>query len=336
MLNLTIKNLFLITLAAILVQCDTKREAIGAANEITVIVDNIDQEAIINILSEIFTDTMYTPVPEPLYNLNVANPGGFNELKRHTNLIIGSLGAEKYNTGVKLVSDLLGTERFEQTIAGDYHVIFTKDQFARDQLFMILSAENEADLHLALLDKKEFIKTSFDNLFELRQKRFLFGSDKQTALENDLVEKYAWGMIIPWGWQLIKDDPENQFVWFGQEYPYRWISVHWEEGLQVPDSTYASEYTKNFPTTYYPDIKLNDYMYQVDQVSFNNWTAWKVSGLWESLTEAKGGPFLSYTFYDGISNRTYHLNMLTYYPSGDKSMFMRQLDLITHTFYVVE
>ena len=323
-------------LTIILVQCDTKREAIGAANEITVIVDNHDKTAIINILSEIFTDTIYTPIPEPFYNLNVASPAAFSELKRHTNLVIGSLGAEKFNPGVKLVTDLLGADRFEQTITGDYHLIFTRDQFARDQLFMILSAENEADLHSALLDKKEFIKSSFDDLFALRQKRFLFGSDKQTSLENDLVEKYDWGMIIPWGWQLIKEDSANQFVWFGQEYPYRWISIHWEAGLQVPDSINASEYTKNFPATFYSDIKLNDYMYRIGQVTFNNWTAWKASGLWESQSDVKGGPFLSYTFYDGITDRTYHINMLTYYPGGDKSMFMRQLDLIAHTFYVVE
>jgi hypothetical protein len=69
---------------------------------------------------------------------------------------------------------------------------------------------------------------------------------------------------------------------------------------------------------------------------FNDWSGWRITGLWESLEEAQGGPFIAYTFYDGISDRTYYIHVLIYNPGGDKYLLLRQLDIIANTFYVEE
>ncbi len=116
--------------------------------------------------------------------------------------------------------------------------------------------------------------------------------------------------------------------------PYQWFSIHWEDGFIVEDSTAAVEYSYRFPQEYYKNIRYNDYKYQMEQVVFNNWTAWKSFGIWESIEEARGGPFINYTWYDGVSDRTYNLNMLVFIPSKNKATFMRQLDLIAHSFIV--
>jgi len=116
--------------------------------------------------------------------------------------------------------------------------------------------------------------------------------------------------------------------------PYQWFSIHWDDGLVVEDSTMAVEYSNRFPQKYYKNIKYNDYKYQMEQVVFNSWTAWQSNGIWESIDEARGGPFINYTWYDGVTNRTYNLNMLVFIPSKDKATFMRQLDIIAHSFSV--
>jgi len=54
----------------ILAGCDTKREALGADNEIRVICSEIDKQIVRDYLTSIFTDTIYTPEPEPYYYLN--------------------------------------------------------------------------------------------------------------------------------------------------------------------------------------------------------------------------------------------------------------------------
>ena len=53
--------------------CDSKREALGASNEIRVICSELDKPIIRDYLSSIFTDTLFTPEPEPYYYLKFSD-----------------------------------------------------------------------------------------------------------------------------------------------------------------------------------------------------------------------------------------------------------------------
>jgi len=326
--------LFVLISLLLLTNCELKREAIGAADEITVITSKEHRAPLQNILSAVFTDTIYTPRPEPVYKLNFTNPISYNELKRQTNLIIGSIGTDETNLGTKLVKLLLGDEMFEKTISGNQQIIFSENQFNKNQLFMIISGNNIEEIKSALSGKSEWIKSHFDELFEKKQKKFLFGNDRQNNLTEHFLDKYGWQMQIPWGWEIIKEMPNSNFVWLGRELPYQWFSIHWEPGLVIEDSTEAVTYSKQFPGKYYQSIKYNNYKFSMEPVDFNNWLAWKSQGIWESNDEARGGPFLNYSWYDGVSDRTYNLNILVFIPGKNKATFMRQLDIMAHSFTV--
>ncbi|MCJ7802049.1 MAG: DUF4837 family protein [Candidatus Marinimicrobia bacterium] len=324
----------LIIITLLFTNCSTKREAIGAADEIVVIVSNEDRSSINTILTQIFSDTLFTPQREPIYKLNYAEPVGFNELKRHSNLIIGSIGTSELNPGTKLVKSLLGEKLFNETINGNEQIIFSENQFGRGQLFMIVSGKTSNDINDALLEKSDWIKSYFDKTFIEKQKKYLFGNDRLKKLSKEFEQKYGWEIQIPWGWEVIKESPDSNFVWLGRELPYQWFSIHWEEGLIIDDSTAAVEYSNRFPQEYYTNIRYSDYKYTMNQVFLNNWTSWRSSGICESIEEARGGPFINYTWYDGVSDRTYNLNMLVFIPSKNKVTFMRQLDIIAHSFSV--
>lgn len=327
--------IYFVVIALLLVSCSTKREAIGAADEIVVIVSKEHRSSINNVLAQIFLDTLFTPQPEPIYKLNYADPVGFKELKRQSNLIIGSIGTDELNAGTKLVKSLLGEELFNETITGDQQIIFSEDQFARNQLFMIISGKTIGDINNALLEKSEWIKSYFDKTFIKKQKKYLFGSDRLKKLSKEFKQKYGWEIQIPWGWEVLKELPDSNFVWLGRELPYQWFSIHWEDGFIVEDSITAVEYSNRFAQEYYKNIRYNDYKYQMGQVVFSNWTAWRSHGIWESIIDAQGGPFINYTWYDGVSDRTYNLNMLVFAPSKNKATFIRQLDIIAHSFTVI-
>ena len=327
--------IYFIVTALLIINCSIKQEAIGAADEIIVIVSKEDKSNINDALEQIFSDTLFTPQPEPIYKLNYADPIGFDKLKRQTNLIIGSIGTNELNSGTKLVKSILGEELFDETINGNKQIIFSEDQFGRSQLFMIISGKTISDINDTLFEKSEWIKSYFDQKFIEKQKKYLFGNDRLEKLSKELKQKYGWEIQIPWGWEVIKELPDSNFIWLGREMPYQWFSIHWEDGLIVEDSTMAFEYSNRFPQEYYKTIRYNDYKYQMEQVTFNNWTAWKSFGIWESINEARGGPFINYTWYDGVTNRTYNLNMLVFIPSKNKATIMRQLDIIAHTFTVI-
>jgi len=327
------KNITLLLLTLILLgSCSTKRETVGAADEIMIIVSEEHRDEINNAIASIFNDTLYTPKPEPVYKFVNADPLGFRDLKRRSNLVIGSIGTDESIAGTKLVKSLLGDKLFNESIQGQNQVVLSEDQFGSGQIFMIINGNSIEEIYTELEEKADFIKNYFDDVFRKKQSKYLLGNDKLKKLTERLKNDYGWELQIPWGWEVIKELPDSNFVWLGREMPYQWFSVHWEEGFLFENENEAAIYAKQFPLNYYKNIQLNDYKFNTELVYLNDWSAWKSTGIWESLEEAAGGPFINYTWYDEKTNKTYNLNMLVFIPGKDKSTFMRQLDIIAHTF----
>ena len=314
--------------------CSTKRESLGSDNEIIVIASIEDQEDIRDVLEIIFSDTLYTPEPESFYKIKFVNPKGFKNLKRQTNLAVASIGDDLLNPGTRLVKNLLGKDRYEETIYGGEHFILTENQFANGQLFMVLSGQSKEDIIQDVRGKAKWVKSRFNENFNRKQKKFLFDQMRRKDVEEKIMKKYQWSLKIPWGWEIIKENPDSNWIWLGREMPYQWVSVHWEEGLASPDSLSAADFGWNFPQKFYRHIRYHPYQFKIQQTDFLHWTGWKITGIWESAEEAQGGPFISYIFFDGVTDRTYHLNLLIFYPGNNKSIFLRQLDLIAHSFHV--
>ena len=80
----------------------------------------------------------------------------------------------------------------------------------------------------------------------------------------------------------------------------------------------------------------NEYKFKLNETSFNGYTSWRAVGIWETINkkESKGGPFCSYLFFNKILNKTFHINYLLHNPGKDKSIHMRQMDLIIKSFTI--
>lgn len=96
----------------------------------------------------------------------------------------------------------------------------------------------------------------------------------------------------------------------------------------------AEQFSREIPQRIFEHIQYTDYKFNIKPTMFNVWSGWRITGLWESLDESQGGPFIAYTFYDGITDRTYYIHALIFNPGEDKYLLLRQLDIIAHTFYV--
>ena len=312
--------------------CDNKREALGADNEIRVICSNIDKKVLKKYLSLIFNDTLYTPEAEPYYHLKFSEPDKFNQLKAQSMVIVGSIKQDD-NSGLKLMNQLLPDSQFKSTLQGD-PVILGKDVYAKKQLFMIVNASSEDHLMSSLEQKRNQFRKHFNDQFIARQGRFLFGDDRNTLLEDSLKSEYGWTLKIPWGWDRIKNLPDSNFVWLGREMPFQWIGIGWIEGNILSSELSAGDFIWNWPKDNYKTIQINNYKFKLDKTNHGDTFAYRAQGIWEtvSLKESKGGPFRSYLFYDSVNDLTYHLNFLIHHPGDDKSIFMRQMDMIIKTF----
>ena len=324
----------LIFIIFIFISCDTKREALGADNEIRVICSDIDKKIIKSYLSNIFSDTLFSPEPEPYYQLKFSSPETYNQLKKQSKVVIAAVNRDRGNPGIKLVERILPDEYFKSTLTED-PVILMRNVYAKNQLLMVINAASDKILNNTIKLKKNAFRKEYNDQFIIRQNNYLLEKNRNTSLEDTIFNDYGWKINIPWGWISIKNIKDSNFVWLGKEMPFQWIGVSWINGdfTSTMDKLEVGEYIWGWPKKFYGNIQFNNYKFSLDEASFNGSSAWRSKGVWETIDklESKGGPFCSYLFYDSITDRTFYINYLIHHPGNDKSIYMRKLDQIVRS-----
>ena len=108
-------------------------------NEIVVVTSKLDKPQIGSIMSNILTDTLFTPQAEPYYKIIWVEPERFNDVKNYVNVVVAGIGNSPSNNGARLIKNLLSEEQYISSFEGDNHLIFSKNIFARDQNFLIIN-----------------------------------------------------------------------------------------------------------------------------------------------------------------------------------------------------
>ena len=331
-------NKFIIFLVVFIIfisiSCNSNRESLGADNEIRVICSKIDERIIRTYLSNIFSDTLFCPEPEPYYHLKFSTPETYIQLKNHSKVVVAAVNRDKGNPGLKLIERILPEETFKKTLSKD-PVLLLKNAYAKNQLFMVINAISDTILNNTIKSKKNAFRKEYNDLFISRQKKYLFGKNQKSSLEDTIFNDHSWRMNIPWGWISIKNIKDSNFVWLGKEMPFQWIGVTWISGDNISkmDKLEIGRYMWDWPKKYYGNIQFNDYKFKLDEALFNGSSAWRGKGVWETIDklDAKGGPFCSYFFYDRVTDRTFYINYLIHHPGNDKSIYMRKLDQVVRS-----
>ncbi|MCH7763167.1 MAG: DUF4837 family protein [Candidatus Marinimicrobia bacterium] len=311
-----------------------KPMAKGADDELIVLTAFEDKEAALSILRQIFSDTLYTPAPEPYYKTKFVRPSEIENVKSHPNLIVISVNNDLTNPGTRLVKQLLTEKTYTDSKSGKTSFILSKNVYAEKQTMLVISGTSPEALVEKAQEIGEKIFNQFDQQFIDRQSRFLFKRARKKELEEEIFNKFGFGLKIPWGFSVVKDSADINLFWIGRENPFRWIVVHWEDGMVIKDQEDADHFSREIPKRFFDHIRYVDYKFSIKPVIFNDWSGWRMTGLWESVEEAQGGPFIAYTFYDGITDRTYYIHTLIFSPGLDKYLLLRRLDIIAQTFYV--
>jgi len=327
-----INSLFLFLLCLLIFGCAGKKDSLGTDDEIRVICSKIDEPVIKDYLASVFDDTIYTPAPEPLFKLIFSRPEHYEDLKEYAQVIIAAVNRNSTNPGYRLLKKLLPEGQLNNS-EDDNPVLLTRDLHAKDQVYVVINASNKEHLFNYLDKNKCLLRKHYDEQFKLRGSRFLF-NDNQTQIEEKINEDYGWFLKIPWGWEVLRNDDKMNFFWMGSEYPYRWMSIKWDNGNNINDGLSLGKQIWNFPINHYKSIRFNENRFKLDRIYFNDYKGWQCSGIWESMDslDAKGGPFYSYIFYDHHSDRTFHINTLVHNPGKSKAVYIRQMELIAKSF----
>ena len=312
---------------------DLRSRAVGDLNEIIVCADLEVLEETENILEVIFEKELKTPQPEKIFYLTKINPLQFVDYQKFRHIIL--LGTLNGNGEISnYIKSLLDDRMKNGMREGRYFYLIKKDEFSIGQLMIILVAENLSILKKKISDNKGFIFNQFDNAINRSVTRSMFGIKENKKLEDKLFKTYGWTLRMQPDYIIAKEDSGGNFVWLRRFNPDRMISVYWkdsEDGDEL-DENWAVERRAFIGKKYLDGMKINEDYTKTEMTDFLGRNAVKVEGLWEIEEIIIGGFFRSYAFFDKKTKRIYLIDLAVFAPDSVKEPFIRQLDIIAHTF----
>jgi hypothetical protein len=217
------------------------------------------------------------------------------------------------------------------------------------QVFYVLGA-TEDDVARALQANGEDLRYAFNRITRERMRREMFDRGRQADLERLLMDRHDFAVNAQHDYFVAMDT--TNFVWLRRvisSETWRSLFVWYTDELSPAELT--AEWvvdTRDRLTRAYVNGNLGDYV-QVDRrrplesenVNFLDRFGYEIRGLWHMVGDDEaggtvefgmGGPFLTYAFYDQPTGRTYLIDGMVFAPGFEKRDFLRQLEVIAHTF----
>lgn len=332
--------LFSIVILLVLESCERSYKlAQGAEDEIIVVADTAEFEALKIPLQDIFEKIIYTPQPEKLFNLKRISPNEIEKYQNNKNIILLAPLNSTSNTS-KFVKALLDSSKTLKMASENDCMIPRYNLWAKNQLVMILTAPDMQQLELGLVKNKEILFNSFHKISDKRLYECLYDSKfEKRSTEGMLLKSYGWMIYVPSDFTIAENEPNENFICLknssGKDMG-KWIFVYWIDNASPAylneDSvrTIRNKLTNKYYKT--PDVSsfVKDNCVN-DEVTFDGRYSLVTQGLWEN-TKGMQGPFINYTFFDVNTKRIYMVDGSINAPDYYKRNLIQQMDVILQSF----
>ncbi len=354
--------LLLLTLSAC-GEADYRPNAVGPEGRITVVIDSARWNGAVGeaVREHIGTPINTLPQPEPSFELEVRTLGStydLDQIKKRKNVLLVAPLSDSTNEAQVLRSSLSADAR-QAVEAGQSVVAPRSDLWRRGQQVFYLTADTPERLAETIRQRGESIRDTFNVVTRVRTGAEMFEKGRQFALEDTLMQKHDFAVNVQHDYFIAVDTATDStgFVWLRRvvsSESWRSLFVYYLEGadpstitpewvLATRDSL-AREYLRGNVDGYTMTDRRGaggrDYL-DVEQADFLGRFAYEARGLWIMAERGEdgqpqlyggGGPFVNYTFYDQGQDRIYMLDGMVFAPGYDKREFLRQMEVIAHTF----
>ena len=335
--------LFSIVILLALDSCESSYKlAKGPEDEIIIVADSAEFEALRIPLQDIFEKIIYTPQPEKLFNLKRISLNEIETYQNNKNIILLAPLNSSSNTS-KFVKALIDSSKTLKMSSEQDYMIRKYNLWAKNQLVMILTAPDMKQLELDLVKNKEVLLNSFHNISDKRLYECLYDSKyEKKSTEGMLLKSFGWIMYIPSDFIVEENQPKENFICLksssGKDMG-KWIFVYWIENASPAylneDSvrTIRNKLTnKYYKTTDVPSIvKIGKDNCINDEVTFDGRYSLVTQGLWEN-TKGIQGPFINYAFFDVNTKRMYMVDGSINAPDYYKRNLIQQMDVMLKSF----
>ena len=333
---------------------DYRPEAAGPPGEVTVVVDSTLWNGAVG---DAFRETLGAPIStlpqsQPSFNLRQIDltPQTLERVKGHKNVVVAAaLGASSQEA--EYLSQQFSQDALQAVRDGG--VVPRPDLWRRQQQVFYMAASTPSGLAETVRQRGPALVDSLNLATRRRAHDRMFEEGRQTALEDTLMQNHGFAVDVQHDYQIVNDTTftggglallvrrlpdtwRRLFVWYKKDAQPSTITRDWV--LSKRDSLAGIYLQGGRRGAAVVDRRRT---LQVESVDFLERYAYETRGLWymayEDSTGSRqplggGGPFVNYTFYDQQQERIYMIDGTVFAPDYDKREFLRQMEVIAHTF----
>ncbi|MFH0764966.1 MAG: DUF4837 family protein [Calditrichota bacterium] len=325
----------LLIAALVFIGCSVKPFVQGDGGKLVVIADPLDRPIIQSTLMSTFGREVFTPQPEPLFNLTWTDGEGLAELTRSPVLLL-AVTIDGEGSSADLLRKMVTGPVEEGIRSGAYEVFKRRDAWARGQLLLIVVGRTQRELGQRLESLADSLyKWAYQSEID-RLTHEQFARGEQRSIEKELHDKYGFNLRLQHDYILSEQSDSAGFIRFIRHLPERWIMAIWGE---LPDS---EQFTPDF---IYARRKSLGSMFQDPVMTYDDRWTWERGaiggkrailgrGLWATEGPTGGGPFFCYGWWNYQRNRYYIIDGSVFAPGQAKMPFLWQLETLAQSFTV--
>lgn len=337
---------------------DYRPRAIGKEGEVTVVMDSsLWTGAVGDTFRETVTPWVNTlPQPERYFeirHLELSSERVYENIQDLKNVVVVAPLSDSTNEA-NFLRRRLSDQARQAVLDGQTAVVSKPNLWRRSQRVYFVTAATPDALVSALKEQGNSIQSTFKEVTLERMEREMYDDARQFALEDSLMERHGFAVNVQHDFQLAVDTTTDStgFVWLRRilAKTRREFFVYYEENASpsqiTPEWIYETRdsLTREYLRGSVAGFVRIDYRrtLQTDQIEFEGRYGYETRGLWHMVAATDeegefrsvggGGPFVTYAFYDQATDRVYLLDGSVFAPEFNKLEFLRQMEVMAHTF----
>jgi hypothetical protein len=351
----------LIALGLLGCEGDYRPEAVGPQGEVTVVMDSTRWKSEVGeaVRSAIGPTIETLPQLEPYFDLRQADltdERTYDAIKQRKNVVFVAPLSDSTNEA-NFLRQRFSEDARQAVLDGAPAVIARPNLWRRNQRVFFITAATPEALASALQRRGSEVRQTFKEVTLERMEEEMFEKARQFNLEDTLMQRHGFAVNVQHDYQIAIDSTteDTGFIWMRRVLAdsRRELFFYYIDNASAsritPEWIYA---TRDSLTRRYLRGNMGGFTkidrrrpLNTQQLTFLDRYAYETRGLWhmvqpvptddggtELMGAGGGGPFLTYTFYDRTTDRIYLIDGSVFAPRYDKRPFLRQMEVIAHTF----
>ena len=278
-------------------------------------------------MSDLFSQVIYTPQPEPEFSLYFRKPWELDDVQEYGNILITSLDFPKDSTGDYLMQRIL------QANSQNASVFTLSDLYAKNQIICGIHTQDAISMEKELELRRNWILKEFRDILESRMLKKIFSHGKNDTLSIQISSIIGYTLDLQPDFKIIRKDSLKHFIWIGRGYPYRWITVYKSEKNKYINPGEAWNHLSLEFAGLMPAVKIGMHFRDTESQKYDNTRVHVMRGLYEHSESETGGPFFVYIFDTDSANEVILIGGFVNYPGHKKILLLKQLEIIAKTLH---